>query len=250
MPATFAPPRLLELGRSRVLIVPLGGEHDVLSWAIVNGGRRRASAVVWREVSLDELGPWSDAAALLRGTLAAADLPSAVGLLTARDVRTFSDVAAAATDGDGDGDSAVHAVISARCVATVGLANAVAVGDPPRRPASAGTINIFCQLSVPLTDEALIESLALATEARTAAMLEARIPSPLSGRPSSGTGTDCIVMAAPVAEPAVPGAPTVAAPVAYAGKHTRVGALVGSVVREAVARGIARRLEGIPCQTA
>jgi adenosylcobinamide amidohydrolase len=217
--------------------VPLGAPHDVVSWAIVGGGRRIASDVVWREVVRGELGPDVDPvalpAALLRRALAEAQLPDAVGLLTARDVRSF-DVAEA---GDA-GDAALHA----SCVATVGLANALAAGDPPGRSVP-GTINLCVRVSTPLTDEALLEALALAAEARTAAMLEARLPSPLSGRPASGTGTDCIVVAAPVA----PGGPRSAARLAYAGKHTRVGSLLGAAVRDAVSRGIARWLEEARC---
>ena len=214
--------------------MPLGAPHDVLSWAIVNGGRRVASDVVWREVVRGELGPEVDPvalpAALLRRALAEAKLPDAVGLLTARDVRSF-EVAEAGDAGDAD--------LHARCVATVGLANALAAGDPPGR-STPGTINLCVQVSTPLTEEALLEALALAAEARTAAMLEARLPSPLSGRPASGTGTDCIVVAAPVTPPSV-------ARLAYAGKHTRVGSLLGATVRDAVGRGIARWLEEARC---
>jgi adenosylcobinamide amidohydrolase len=228
------PPHILTVPSARLLVVPLGAPHDVLSWAIVGGGRRVASDVVWREVVRGELGPEVDPvalpAALLRRALAEAKLPDAVGLLTARDVRSF-DTAEAVDAGD--------AGLSARCVATVGLANALAAGDPPG-PFAPGTINLVVAVSVPLTEEALLEALALAAEARTAAMLEVRLPSPLSGRPASGTGTDCIVVAAPVARPSV-------ARFAYAGKHTRVGSLLGAAVRDAVARGIARWLEEARC---
>jgi adenosylcobinamide amidohydrolase len=212
----------------------------VLSWAIVGGGRRVATDVVWREVMRGELGPEVDPAALLRRALADAGLPDAIGLLTARDVRTF-DVAEAVDPAGGGADAALRA----RCVATVGLANALAAGDPPGTlpTVHAGTVNVCVSLSVPLTDEALLEALALAAEARTAAMLEARLPSPLSGRPASGTGTDCIVVAAPVA----PGGAYPAARLAYAGKHTRVGSVLGAAVRDAVARGIARWLEEARC---
>ena len=227
-------PHILTLPSARLLVVPLGAPHDVLSWAIVNGGRRVASDVVWREVVRGELGPEVDPvalpAALLRRALAEARLPDAVGLLTARDVRSF-DTAEAVDAGDAD--------LHARCVATVGLANALAAGNPPGA-AHPGTINLCVQVSTPLGEEALLEALALAAEARTAAMLEARLPSPLSGRPASGTGTDCIVVAAPVA-------PASTARLAYAGKHTRVGSLLGAAVRDAVSRGIARWLEEARC---
>src|SRR5207237_10770827 len=72
--------------------------------------------------------------------------------------------------------------------------------------------------------------LGLAAEARTAAVLEARVPSRRTGKPATGTGTDCIVVAAPDA----------GARLAYAGKHTPIGALAGGVVREAVERGVRR----------
>jgi adenosylcobinamide amidohydrolase len=223
-------PNILELHSARLLVVPLGAPHDVLSWAIVNGGRRVAREVVWREVVRGELGPEVDPAALLRRALVEAGLPEAVGLLTARDVRSF-DGAEVVDPSDAD--------LRAACVATVGLANALAAGDPPGT-GHPGTINLCVSVSAPLTEEALLESLALAAEARTAAMLAARLPSPLSGRPASGTGTDCIVVAAPVAAASHPR-------LAYAGKHTRVGALVGAAVRDAVARGIARWLEEQRC---
>ena len=82
----------------RALVVRLAGPHDVLSWAIVNGGRRAADTIVWREVRLDELGPTSDPAALLTATLSELAAPGAVGLLTARDVRRY-EVARAEREG-------------------------------------------------------------------------------------------------------------------------------------------------------
>ena len=220
------PPRVVQLRGGRLLVVPLGGAHDVLSWAIVNGGRRQAFAVVWREVDLSELGPEVDAHALLRQALDDVDLPSAVGLLTGRDVRAFEDITIA-RDG-----------VQARCVATVGLGNALAVGDPPSALPRAGTINVLCQVSRALSEEALVEASALASEARTAAMLDARRPSPLSDRLATGTGTDCIVVASPATGPRV----------AYAGKHTSIGSTLGAAVREAVGRGITRWIAEVGCR--
>jgi adenosylcobinamide amidohydrolase len=94
-----------------------------------------------------------------------------------------------------------------------------------------GTINLLVRVSAPLTEEALAETLALAAEARTLAVLEAGVRSLRSGLPATGTGTDCVVVAAPPAEPG-------GEPLAYAGKHTAVGHLVGAVVEEAVRTGI------------
>jgi adenosylcobinamide amidohydrolase len=210
------------LDEQRLLVVRLPGPHRTLSWAVCGGGLGRATAVAWRHVTNDELSPGVDPARLLSRALADAGLDGAVGMLTARDLSTFDCVTRQA------GDQA------ARCVATVGMGNALSAGDPPG-PFVPGTINVLLQVALPLSDAALIELIALAAEARTAAVLEARLPSRRSARLATGTGTDCIVVAAPDAGGV--GAP-------YAGKHTLVGALAGAATREAVTRGVRRWLAG------
>ncbi|WNG47582.1 adenosylcobinamide amidohydrolase [Archangium minus] len=207
-------------GGGRLLVVRFERPHAVLSWAVINGGRRRARAVVWRQVRDDELVPGVDPVALLAASLGESS-EETVGLLTSRDVSTFDDVRLAS------------GALSARCVATVGLGNALAAGDEPGPLRSVGTINLLCQLSRPLSEGALVEAVALATEARTAALMEARVPSRRSLRVATGTGTDCIVVAAPEG----PGGET------YVGKHTRLGSLLGGAVREATARGVRRWLD-------
>ncbi len=99
-----------------------------------------------------------------------------------------------------------------------------------------GTINLLCQVSIGLSEEALIEACALAVEARTAALLDATLPSPLSGLPCTGTGTDCVVIAAPRGRPKE----------RFAGKHTACGSAIGAAVRRAVARGVRVWMEENP----
>ncbi len=217
MTATGAAPATAPALDGRRLVVRLGGPHAVLSWAIVNGGRRTASEVVWCEVRDEELRPPVDPVRLLRERLADACLPEAVGLLTSRALGQHVVVERESNGG------------RARCVATVGLGNALRAGDPPGPAGRIGTINLLCQLSVPLSDLALLEALSIATEARTAAVLEAGIASRRSGEPATGTGTDCIVIAAPER----PGGAR------HAGKHTVAGHLVGASAYEAVRRGVA-----------
>ena len=209
--------------RARHLVVRLGGPHALLSWALVNGGRQTASEVVWVEVRDGELRPPVDAATLLRARLAEAYLPEAVGLLTSR---ALSRYVSAERQAGGE---------AARCVATVGLGKLLRAGDPVSR-ARVGTINLVCQLSFALSELALVEALSIAAEARTAAVLEAGLPSAASGATATGTGTDCIVVAAPVAREGAP----------YAGKHTLAGHLIGAVVEEAVRRGVAGWLREHP----
>ncbi|GAC1596670.1 MAG: adenosylcobinamide amidohydrolase [Myxococcales bacterium] len=215
----FASPELRPL--ARLLVVPFSRPHAVLSWASAGGGRTRTRAVVWRQVTDAELPPDVDPEALLHAALAEAGLDGAVGLLTARDLSSFDEVAL--RDG----------ALQVRCVATVGLGNALAAGDSPGSLRKVGTINLLVQAARPLSESALVETIALAAEARTAAVLEARVPSGRSLRAATGTGTDCIVVAAPEA----PGGER------YAGKHTAIGALAGAAVREATARGVRRWLE-------
>lgn len=207
----------------RLLLVRLGAPHAVLSSAIVNGGSRTAREVAWVEVRDDELRPPADPVRLTRERLAAAEVPRAVGLLTSRALTRH-----VVSEREADG-------VRARCVATVGLGNVLRAGDPPGPAPRAGTINVLCQVSAPLTEEGLIEALAIAVEARTLAVLDARIASRRSELPATGTGTDCTVVAAPVrAEGGVAAA--------YAGKHTALGHVIGAAVHDAVARGAAEWL--------
>ncbi len=200
--------------RDRWLVVRLDREHDILSSAIVRGGRVRARSVAWLEVGLDELRPPVDARRHLRKRLAENGLDGSVGLLTSRDLGAYVD----ATRSDG--------ARSARTIATVGLSNALRVGDPTTA-SETGTINLLCLISVRLRPEALVEALSIAAEARTAAILETGVPSRVSGRPATGTGTDCIVVASPCG----------GTPEPYAGKHTLVGSLIGASVFDAIRRG-------------
>jgi adenosylcobinamide amidohydrolase len=201
----------------RWLVVRLSEDHVLTSWAPVGGGICRGRVVAWHEVQGAELAPPVDAGQLLAGRLAARGLDGAVGLLTARrldrHVRAMS-----RRDG-----------ITAEVVATVGLGNQLRVGDPPEieRAVAAGTINILCRLSTPLTPTAALEALTIVAEARTVAVREAAVPSQRTGRFATGTGTDCIVIAAPVGEGA-----------AHAGKHTAIGHVIGAAVAEAIAQGV------------
>jgi adenosylcobinamide amidohydrolase len=213
------------------LVVRFAREHRAISWALVGGGVRTTRAVVWHQIRDDELRPPVDAHDLFATRLRDAGHAGAIGLLTSRAVDTYDDV------------TIRHGAIEARCVATVGLGNALRAGDPPGpsgrigAPRRIGTINLLCRVSVPLTGDGLLEGLALATEARALAVHEAGVTSTVSGLPASGTGTDCVVIAAPR------GDGVGAAGRRYAGKHTDVGHVIGASVREAVARGCARWLD-------
>ena len=198
------------------LIVRFPMPYRVVSWAIVRGGETQTDTIAWYRVTKDDLKPPVDPREFLKRRLAEESIPHAVGLLTSADLDRYADIEKTGED------------ITVRSVATVGLANALRVGDLPRLREPVGTINLLCQISRPLSKEAFLEALSLASEARTAALLESAIPSPESGRPVTGTGTDCIVIAAPPEGERL----------SYAGKHTLFGHLIGSSVLEAMRSGV------------
>jgi adenosylcobinamide amidohydrolase len=211
--------------RGRWLVASFPRAVRACSWAIVGGGLVDARHVAWLEVRDDELRPPVDPRRLLVERLRSEDLGSAVGLLTSRSVATYSDVTRSEQG------------IEARCLATVGLGNALRAGDPVGPTARIGTINVMVHVDVPLSDEALLEASAIATEAKCAAVLEAGVRSRRSGLPATGTGTDCTVVAAPLAPRA-----RLRERARYAGKHTAVGASVGAAVFAAVEEGVRRWL--------
>jgi adenosylcobinamide amidohydrolase len=77
---------------------------------------------------------------------------------------------------------------------------------------------------------ARLEALSIATEARTAEVMASglRLPTGLA----TGTGTDCIAIAAPEGA------------ARYAGLHTEIGEAVGRAVRYAVAQGVGLWMQG------
>ena len=145
-------------------------------------------------------------------------MADAIGMLTSADLSFYQDVTRSREG------------MEARCIATVGMTNALRIGDPPTQVEHAGTINLLCAVSVPLSLPALVEALSLAVEARTVAVLDEGLQSIQSGFPATGTGTDCVVIASPEE--------ISAAQINYAGKHTVLGSVIGEAVYEAVKSGL------------
>ena len=203
----------------RWLVASFGQPVRACSWAIVGGGFAEIDHVAWREVRDADLRPPVDARRFLLDSLRERRLTRAVGLLTSRRVATYSEARVEARG------------VEARCLATVGLGNALRAGDPAGLAGRIGTINLLVHLDAPLSDEALLEASAIATEAKAAVVLEAGVLSRQSGRPATGTGTDCTVVTSAGRSSA-----------SYAGKHTTIGSLVGLAVERAVFEGVARWL--------
>lgn len=205
----------------RWLEVDLCVPHSTIGWTLIGGGRQQAQSVFWHRVSDADLLPDVDARLFFeeRRKRWTTDTQG-VGFLTGCSLAEFIE------------RRWKRGRLSARCIATVGLRNALRIGDPPRGTAiSPGTINILLQVSHPLSECASLEALSLVAEARTAAIVDGRIPSSIGNTIATGTGTDCIVVASPLRTDAD-------SELVYAGKHTELGHLIGSCVYDAVSGGV------------
>lgn len=204
--------------RPRWLRVAFEEDHTLLGFPVVGSVRSTGRVVLWHEVKNAELPIDLDVTRFVRDRLAAIGEPVCPTFLTSRSLAHVHV------------QTVAHGGVSATAVATVGLGNALRVGDTPGDCHMVGTINVLCRVSVALDEAAMLEMLAIVVEARTLAIREASVVSRRSGAPASGTGTDCVIVASPVR----------GAPHAHAGKHTAVGHVVGLAVREAVREGALR----------
>jgi adenosylcobinamide amidohydrolase len=170
--------------------------------------------IVWLEVRNADLPLHIDPEAFLRRKLSSVGLEEAAAFMTARDIRRHH-VA-----------QSISGNAIATCLTTVGLSNAEKAGSRRRRRAkAAGTINTLVHISTPVSIGAFVEAVSIATQARTAAIMEWRYSS--QGEIVTGTGTDCIVIAAPQGDAAQ----------RCAGLHTDIGTAIGAAVYEATYDG-------------
>jgi adenosylcobinamide amidohydrolase len=197
------------------LTLDLGRDMRVISWAPHRGGIVTARHILWREVRNADLTEDFDALAWLAQECLDRGMEQAVAMLTSRKIATFS-VAEQQVDG-----------VRAQAVATVGLSNAERAGPvadaAPARRATYGTINVAVILDHGLNDIGLIEAQSIASAARTAAVLEAGAMAQTG--PATGTGTDCIAIAAPVGAEA------------FCGMHTAPGKALAAAVYAVVRQG-------------
>lgn len=119
-------------------------------------------------------------------------------------------------------------------VVTAGVGNAV---DCTRKQTffqsdSIGTINTWIFVNGKLTDEALIQAITTATEAKTKAMYDLQIKDPNSHTIATGTSTDSILVAATQEGEFLP----------YAGTATNLGKLIGYSIYTETKRAILRSL--------
>ncbi|MBB5516302.1 adenosylcobinamide amidohydrolase [Rubricella aquisinus] len=195
------------------LIADLATPHKMASWALSHPGITRAQRVAWRQVRNADLPQELDVTDWFTKELSTQGDP--VGLLTSRDIRHHHHTTVTIEG---------HRV---EALATVGLSNAEEIGTRSPRAPFPGTINILVQSHTPMTEAALLEAMSLIAAARTVEVLAADHPLP-GGRRATGTGTDCIVIAAPDAPDPTP----------YAGMHTALGEAIGAATRQVMRAGV------------
>ena len=100
--------------------------------------------------------------------------------------------------------------------------------DKPKPP-PAGTINTMLFIGQELTDGALVRSIVTATEAKTSALQELNVNSRYSAGLATGTGTDQIAVACLLGGD----------PLTGAGKHSKLGELIGKAVKKSVMGALA-----------
>lgn len=111
---------------------------------------------------------------------------------------------------------------------TAGVGNAVDVSKALERTIQVGTINTWIMINGSLSDEAFIQSMITATEAKTKALHQLGVADPLTGTLATGTSTDSCLVAATQQGEFLP----------YAGPVTELGKLIGSGVFECTVEAI------------
>jgi adenosylcobinamide amidohydrolase len=246
----------------RTLAVALPQPWLVLSWAPLRGGFTRANLIVNHQVELGERAATEAPQAHLRkivrmlrcdprsagalgcavnsiGAKTTADAVGAVGMMTGAKVARVG-----YTKLEREG-LAIGAWTTAGCSnalrvgdrATVGVPRVVETKTRRAQTLEPGTINIIVAISQPLSRSAMAEALQIAVEARVAAVQKAGVRSVLSGAVATGTGTDCIAVAAPIA--LLSDRPNT---IIYCGKHTLPGELIGRAVMRSCGTALARAL--------
>lgn len=198
-----------------LLVVTFPTTHEILSWTLNRPGFQKTDVVAWIELRNADLPLNADIDEVIHQRLAGANLEGVPALVTSRAIAQHH-FAMARIEG-----------ANATCLTTVGLSNGERVGERSRDPfRPPGTINTLVHTSEPLSQAAFVEAVAIVATARTAAIMDSGARR--NGVAISGTGTDCILVAAP---PGPDG-------LRFCGLHTAMGEAIGAAVYQATRDGI------------
>jgi adenosylcobinamide amidohydrolase len=220
--------------RRKTLIVDLGSLRSVLSSAPRAGGITRARYILNHQVANNPIP--KDNCGMGPGVRCADPSRTLSKLATSLGIRDkFVGLMTAVSLADLVAIRAASDQIWVEGFVTVGTANAVRAGEPaaPRQLTNGltrpGTINLILVTNARLSASAMVGMVQVATEAKTAVLLHAKVKSWTGRARATGTGTDAVVV--------VSGS---GPSIRYSGTHTILGELVGRVIGTAVTAGLAR----------
>ncbi len=196
--------------------------HQVISSAVLNGGIVQAKHIINLKVPKHLTSSESPEITLSKYCTEANWKGITVGMMTAASMNSFRMAKETVQD------------IDLIVLVTSGLSNARRVGDSAEyrrmttQPKEIGTINIIVITSAILTESAMVEALMIVTEAKSAALQEAGIMSPISNKIATGTGTDSAAIVSGHGPEKV----------SYCGKHVLFGEILGRMVINTVASSI------------
>ncbi|WP_409250918.1 adenosylcobinamide amidohydrolase [Bacillus sp. SCS-153A] len=131
-----------------------------------------------------------------------------------------------------EGDLSVFVVV------TAGVGNAVDISrNSKQAPVKPGTINTWVLVNGELSDEAFIQAIVTATEAKVKALQDERVMDAHTGTLATGTSTDSILIGATQRGEVLP----------FSGPITKVGKMIGSTVYETTREAIShyKRRKGL-----
>ena len=220
--------------RRKTLIVDLGGLRSVLSSAPRAGGITRARYILNHQVAAKPID--RDDRGMGAGARCADPARTLSKLATSLGIRDkFVGLMTAVSLADLVTVREAYGQIWVEGFVTVGTSNAVRAGEPvtlgsyTNSKTHPGTINLILVTNARLSAAAMVGMVQVATEAKTAVLLRAKVKSWTGRSGATGTGTDAVVV--------VSGS---GPPMQYSGTHTTLGELVGRVIGRAVTEGLAR----------
>jgi len=230
----LAGPRFAAYRQGRFIIVELEGLHRAATTSANNGGIDAAVRHLVNHQSCEareHADRYAEIAALgPEGYHDAVCKELALDPASTAVMGTAANMIYAAHEAASFGDVRVDAIV------TAGVdGNAVCAGDPAewietpggwnKTPKAGGTINTIVVVNEPLRPEAQIRALITITEGKSAALMELGVASRYSQDLATGTGTDQICLASPVAPDRYA--------YASASPHTKLGEMLGRATRAA-----------------
>ncbi len=204
----------------KALVVRSQVPFRAISSAVLNGGLAHASSIINLQVASSYV--CKEPEALLRRVIESKRnlKPPVIGLMTAANIRNFA--------------LTIKNVrtLTVAAITTAGLSYPATAGDDiGYGDFKAGTINVIIIIDGNPTDACLVNAVITATEAKAAALHELDIRSKFSGKISTGTTSDAIVIAATGR----------GRPIEYAGTATTLGYLIARSTREGLEKAVAKQ---------